>query len=331
MSSKDKKKKKFLDSEQNRVVIITLEIALLLTIVVITCAVLRGDIISTLQEPSRYVLQSNLNSDESEYELQNKDEDKQNDILNDLLGGFGNDNNSGENKYEAQGNVGGEEYKPQNNAPQLPNPSNWSTADIINKAKQAVNKTKAYNKTLNVHHKESFDATVTECSGGSVVQSVVNVMVGWVVKPVDETLVFNNGYAVNSEDETVPIILPKKGDFSLSPNGVTSASARVSGGEYIINLRIKSESVGIGEVPIHNASSIGFLDVANFDISFMTVDRADISYTGSSIELHINEQGYVTYAAYSVPLEIDGAAHRGNISGSAVFVGEQSEIWTLNY
>mgnify|MGYP003434798037 CR=1 FL=1 len=33
-------------------------------------------------------------------------------------------------------------------------------------------------------------------------------MIGWVVKPVEETLVFQNGKAVNSEGETVPIILP---------------------------------------------------------------------------------------------------------------------------
>ena len=61
------------------------------------------------------------------------------------------------------------------------------------------------------------------------------------------------------------------------------------------------------------------------------VDSADIVYKGSSIELHINADGYVTYANYRIPLHIDGSAHKGSISGSASFEGEQTEEWRLNY
>ncbi len=316
-----KKANKLFDSEQNRVVVIVLEVAVLLTMVVVTCAILRSDILVTLQEPSVYVLQSNL--DNSEYETERSGSGY----------GFGFNESTQYTEGNAlvpnAGDRVNSSYKPQKN--NLPDPAKWTEKDIIEKAVSAVNKTKGYKNNLSVHHKESFEATVTECSGGSLVQKVVNRMVGLVVKPVDETLNFKNGYAQNSEGETVPIILPKTGAVKLSPEGVTKASARVSGGEYIINISLVSESVGIGETPIHNAGAIGFLDVANFDISFMTVDRADISYTGSSIELHINDEGYVTYAVYKVPLEIDGAAHRGSVSGSAVFVGEQVEFWTLNY
>ncbi len=331
MSKKRRKSKSFLDNEQNRVVVIALEVAALLTIVIVTCAILRGDIIDTFDEPvTKYVLQATTQSAENTEEANHKY--NSNDL--DLGDFFQNENENapaGNAENNASGNSNNNNYQNNQSGNKLQSTAGWTTAEIITKARNAVNKTKGYTENLSVHHKESFDATVTECSGGSVVQSVVNLMVGWVVKPVDETLNYQNGYAVNSEDERVPVILPKNGSFTLTPEGVTRASARVSGDEYIININLKSESVGIGEVPAYNASAIGFLDVANFDISFMTVDRADIIYSGSSIELHINSDGYVTYAAYRVPLEIDGAAHRGSISGSAVFVGEQSEIWTLNY
>ncbi len=213
----------------------------------------------------------------------------------------------------------------------LPDASGWSVSQIIAKAADAVNKTKAYTGNLTVNHSEGFTADVTECSAGGIVRSVVDLMIGWVVKPVDETLVYQNGKAVNSEGETVPIILPKRNAFSLGEGGVSSATVQQSGNEYIIKIKLVEESVGMYEVPKHNASAVGYLDVAGFDISFMDIDSADIVYKGSSIELRINADGFVTYAKYKIPLHIEGSAHKGSISGSATFEGEQTEEWRLNW
>ena len=221
--------------------------------------------------------------------------------------------------------------KPTHSVSVLPDASGWSTAQIISKAKDAVNKTKAYTGNLTVNHSEGFTANVTECSAGGIIRSVVDLMIGWVVKPVEETLVFQNGTAVNSEGEIVPIILPKRNGFSLSEQGVKSATIQKYRNEYIIKINLIQESVGMYDVPIHNAASIGYLDVASFDISFMEIDSADIVYKGSSIELRINAEGYVTYANYKIPLHIEGSAHKGSISGSATFEGEQTEEWRLNY
>ena len=85
------------------------------------------------------------------------------------------------------------------------------------------------------------------------------------------------------------------------------------------------------DIPKHNASAVGYLDVASFDISFMDIDSADIVYKGSSIELRINADGFVTYANYKIPLHIEGSAHKGSISGSATFEGEQTEEWRLDW
>ncbi len=213
----------------------------------------------------------------------------------------------------------------------LSDPSGWTVTQIISKAADAVNKTKAYTGSLTVNHSEGFAADVTECTGGEIVKTIVNLMIGWVVKPVDETLLFQNGKAVNSEGETVPIILPKRNGFSLNENGVKSATVQRVGNEYVIKINIVEESVGMYDIPTHNAASIGYLDVASFDISFMDIDSADIVYKGSSIELRINADGFVTYANYKIPLHIEGSAHKGSISGSATFEGEQTEEWRLNY
>ena len=242
-----------------------------------------------------------------------------------------NKNNTGNGETQNGGSSqGGNGIIPSNQS-SLADPSGWSTNQIISKAKDAVNKTKAYKGSLTVDHNESFTADVTDCSAGGIVRSVVDLMIGWVVKPVEETLVFQNGKAVNSEGETVPIILPKRNNFSLDSSGVKSASVQRVGNEYVIKITLVEESVGMYQVPKHNAGAVGYLDVANFDISFMEVDSADIVYKGSSIELRINAEGYVTYANYKIPLHIDGSAHRGSISGSATFEGEQTEEWYLNF
>ena len=211
------------------------------------------------------------------------------------------------------------------------NVSGWSTAKILSTAANAVNKTKAYNNNVTVNHRESFNATVTECTGGTIVQSVANMMVGWVVKPVDETLNFSNGKAVNSEGETVSLILPQKNGFNLTEDGVKSASVNVVNNEYVIKINLVQESAGMYDVPRHNASAIGYLDVANFDLSFLTIESALINYKGSSVELHINSQGYVTYAEYHIPLLVKGSGNGAGISGSVTFDGEQTEVWSMNY
>ena len=240
-------------------------------------------------------------------------------------------NNTDNGETQNVGNSQGGNNLVSGNQSSLADPSGWSTNQIISKAKDAVNKTKAYKGSLTVDHNESFTADVTDCSAGGIVRTVVDLMIGWVVKPVEETLVFQNGKAVNSEGETVPIILPKRNNFSLDSSGVKSASVKRVGDEYVIKITLIEESVGMYQVPKHNAGAVGYLDVANFDISFMEVDSADIVYKGSSIELRINAEGYVTYANYKIPLHIDGSAHRGSISGSATFEGEQTEEWYLNF
>lgn len=209
--------------------------------------------------------------------------------------------------------------------------SKWSKARIVSEAMTAVNKTKRFTGNVSVNHKETFSANVTECTGGNIVKSIANSMVNSVVDPVDETLNFSGGNALNAEGEAVTILLPQKNTFSLSESGVASAYAEKTADGYILRLVLVEEKSGLYDIPRHNASSVGYLNVAEIDISFLEVDTADITYTGSAIELHINENGYVTYAEYGIPMHVEASAHRGSISGSAVFDGKQTEVWDFNW
>ncbi len=317
------KKRKDTEISLKKNALIIFEVAVLITVAVIVCFVVKGDFSFKNKKAGTQIYTENSIVYKAGLTFAPTKEDKNNQK----------DEETVQIVTEAQGDKGNIPVTNKQNSSEniLPDSSKWTTAQIITKATEAVNKTKAYSGNLTVAHNETFTADVTECTGGPVVASVVNLMIGWVVSPVDETLNYQNGKAVNSEGETVPIILPQKSNFTLSENGVKSASVQHSDNEYIIKINVVEESVGMYDVPKHNASSIGYLDVSGFDLSFLQVDSADIIYKGSSLELHINADGYVTYAKYNIPMNITGSAHSGGISGSAVFDGEQTETWVLNY
>lgn len=317
---------KIFQSQTAKTIIVVTEVAALLSLAVVTWVIIDGRSKGLFtEETTMYVVETSA-PDTTLYDTGNNWFVNDNTYSSDNANISTPDNNNytpgvqfENNQGQAQQNVISE------------NVSGWSTAKILSTAANAVNKTKAYNSNVTVNHRESFNATVTECTGGTIVQSVANMMVGWVVKPVDETLNFSNGKAVNSEGETVSLILPQKNGFNLTEDGVKSASVNVVNNEYVIKINLVQESAGMYDVPRHNASAIGYLDVANFDLSFLTVESALINYKGSSVELHINSQGYVTYAEYHIPLLVKGSGNGAGISGSVTFDGEQTEVWSMNY
>lgn len=195
----------------------------------------------------------------------------------------------------------------------------------------AVNKTKAYTGNVTVNHIESFEANVTECTGGSIVKSVANTIVGMVINPVDEVLSFSGGNATNSDGEILPILLPQNDNFALSIGNIKSISGAINGSDTVIKVQLVQESVDLYTVPAANASAIGYLDINSYDTSVLEITSATINYVGSSFEVHIRPDGYVSYAKYEMPMNVKGSAKSGSISGSAVFDGQQTEVWKFNW
>lgn len=207
--------------------------------------------------------------------------------------------------------------------------SSWGTYEILSKMTAAINQTKAYKGNLAVHHSESFNANITECTGGAIGQRVANSLVSAVVKPTDQTLNFSNGMAITAEGEQTQILLPKNGQFSLTADGIKSAKAYQEGNLTVLMVTLVQENVDQVKIPQHNSKSIGYLDPNSVDLMGMTINSGEIQYLGSSIMVKINPQGYVTYARYTIPLHVYGEGSKGSLSGYAVFDGEQTEIWEL--
>lgn len=220
--------------------------------------------------------------------------------------------------------------------PEQPGPSGtgdvsaMAPADILKMLGDAVNKTKAYTNTLSVKHVETFDANVTECTGGSTVASIANSVVSSIAAPTDEVLTFNGGTATDSEGETVTILLPQKGNFRLTMDGIKTITATKNGDETVINVTLVEETVDHTVFPTFNAAGVGYLDLSTLDLGVLSIDTANMYYPGSTIEARIRPDGYVSYAAYTIPMDVS-VTTKGLIRANLAFEGMQTETWQFNW
>lgn len=216
-------------------------------------------------------------------------------------------------------------------AVQTSDPSSWTTVEILEFVTDAVTKTKAYTSQVTVNHKESFSANVTKAPGGALIKNTANGIIESVVKPTDEVLTFNGGTTVNSEGETVPLLLPKRGAFTLKQDGVASATAKKSGSDIVVKITLVKEVGTLTEHPKHQAASVGYLDASDVDLGPVTLNYLNITYIGSTIDITINSKGYVTNAIYKIPIHVECEGKAFGMTAQVECEGEQSETWKINW
>ena len=207
----------------------------------------------------------------------------------------------------------------------------WSKEQIATYLSDSINRTKALTSTVTAKHTESFSANVTQITGGDLAAKAANLILNKVITPTEETLVFNGSPVENSEGETVGILLPKNGGFTLSATDIASATAQYSDDNIVIDVTLNAEQVGLGEQPRINSAAVGYLDTSKFDISIFTISKLEINYTGSTIKVEINPNGYVISAEYTIPMHTEAAAKAMGISGTATFDGFETETWELTF
>lgn len=209
-------------------------------------------------------------------------------------------------------------------------PSSWTTKEILKFTTDAVTKTKAYTDKVTVDHEEAFEVEITKAPGGSLVKNIADGIIASVAKPSQETLTFTNGRTTNAEGENVPLLLPKRGAFTLTEDGIATAYAKKSGNNTVVHIQLVKEVGTLTDHPTHHAASVGYLDASDVDLGSITLNYLDITYTGTTIDLVINSDGYVTSAVYKIPIHIAVEADIGfTVAGECE--GSQSETWKINW
>lgn len=214
--------------------------------------------------------------------------------------------------------------------PAVKDPSSWTTAEILKFTTDAVTKTKAYTSKLTVDHEEAFDVKITKAPGGSFVKNIADGVIASVAKPSQEVLTFTNGRTTNAEGENVPLLLPKRGAFTLTADGIAKATAQKSGNDTVIHIQLVKEVGTLTNHPKHHAASVGYLDASDVDLGSIKLNYLDITYTGTTIDMVINSDGYVSSVKYKIPIHIAVEANIGfTVAGECE--GSQSENWKLNW
>ncbi len=214
--------------------------------------------------------------------------------------------------------------------PATKDPSTWTTAEILKFATDAVTKTKAYTQKITVDHEEAFDVRVTKAPGGSFVMNIADGVIASVAKPSQEVLTFTNGRTTNAEGENVPLLLPKRGAFTLTQDGIAKAYAKKSGNDTIVHIQLVKEVGTLTDHPKFHAASVGYLDASDVDLGTIKLNYLNITYTGSTMDFVINSDGYVSSVAYKIPIHIAVEANIGfTVAGECE--GSQSETWKINW
>lgn len=216
-------------------------------------------------------------------------------------------------------------------APAVSDPSTWTVAEILKFTTDAVTKTKAYNNTVTVDHSEAFDVKITKAPGGKLIMDAADGIIASVAKPSQETLTFNGGKTVNGEGETVPLLLPKRGAFTLTADGIASATAKKSGNDTIVHIQLVQEVGTLTDHPKYHAASVGYLDSSDVDLGSIKLNYLDITYSGTTMDYVINSDGYVSAVDYKIPIHIAVEAKVVGITAAGECEGSQSESWKINW
>ena len=207
-----------------------------------------------------------------------------------------------------------------------------SVQEVLDLYANAINLTRGYQGTVNVHHVESFSGNIVEAQPlGALTTTLGNTLVGMIADPTDSNLVFTGGVGVNEDGETVPLLLPKRGAFSLPAEGVRNAFMDTANGMRHVVITLLPESVDYGGIPYYNAGAIGYLDTSALDFKIITVNYCTITYTGSVIDAYIRDDGYISSVQYTINLSVTGGVTGLGITGSGTMEGVEYETWELQW
>ena len=214
----------------------------------------------------------------------------------------------------------------------LPDYSSYTAKQIVDVYAAALEKTRGFTGAVRVNHSESFTANIKDAHpGGALTELLASNIVKLVGSEGQQTLNFRNGYAVNADGETVPLLLPQRTAFSLPEQGVASAQIRASGNKTNIKIVLIPETVSMGQVPQYNSSAIGYLDTSDMEFKIITISRVDITYPGSVIEAVIRSDGYIESVKYTINMSTYAELSGMGITGYGTLEGAQTELWTINW
>lgn len=206
---------------------------------------------------------------------------------------------------------------------------------IVSNVVSAVNRLKSQ-KNMTVHHTENISIGVTEIYPSSLKDVMNNVISNLAGEPIDEIVRVQNGtatYADGTTKSVKDVFSPSGKDFTLTADGVGAATATKQGENTVYTVVLVSENTTAAKpVPKHNSGAIGYFNLMGLELPSGKINKADISYPGSTVEVTVNPAGQVIKLVNKLPMtgdvEFDIAFVKNN---KVCFEGELDEVWEIRY
>ncbi len=220
-------------------------------------------------------------------------------------------------------------------APSTDAPTNNADPSSLSKA-QVVEKVNTYMKALKseqnvqAHKVEKIDVKVVDCSVPAAV-SLINNIISGIAGTEENDYSFAGG--VTTAGETMfACVPPENKDFFIGEDGVITATAKASGTDTVYTIVLIEENTTLtAPAPVHNATTVGYLDIASLDLPTVTIATADMKYPGSTVEITVNADGKVTKLINKIPMSGKIGAKISFFEGDATIDGGQDETWTFTY
>ncbi|MBR6313371.1 MAG: hypothetical protein IKR49_01875 [Clostridia bacterium] len=219
--------------------------------------------------------------------------------------------------------------------------SSLSKRQILQRATEAINTLKG-TKNMTARNQETISIQIVDCSAKSAI-SILNSVISKKIGDKTVTYVFTNGKAIGhdaegkeikDEGEVAPnqVIPPTDAAFTLPEAGVASASAKKDGAFTTYTLKLKEESSTIANpVPTYNSQAIGYLKMTDMEVPGATITDANMHYPGSTVTVTVDSQNRVRQLQLHLPMDGNGSAKMGFLSGTASFEGYSTQNWTFTY
>lgn len=214
--------------------------------------------------------------------------------------------------------------------------SSLSTDEIVSRVANAVNTLKQ-TPNFTADRKLNVVVKVVDCSVPSVIDKINEIINDITATAVpQETLTFVGGNATNSKGEQLTAataVPPENNNFTLTSAGVSSAKAEKQGDNTVYTINLIAESTtGENPVPVHNAGSLGYLDITSLGLpSIVKITKANMNYPASVIVATVDKDGKLIHLKNYLPMTGEGEASVMGIGGSAQFEGYLDEEWTITY
>ena len=220
-------------------------------------------------------------------------------------------------------------------------PSSMSKAEIVQAVSKAVNGAKA-TKDMKARNVEKVTINLTDLSlkaAMGIVNSIIQRLAGEDVanynfvggqsKATDDSGAELEDGQVFTPDQVIP---PKNAAFSLTEDGVASASAEKSGDNTVYKIKLVEENTSFtSPVPKFNSACFGYLDLTSIDVGGATITDANMHYPGTEMTFTVNGDGKLVKADYNMPMDGNGSAKIIGMNGSATFEGGDTESWEFTY